>query len=494
MGQIGPVRASEEALRTAPAWQKLRDLVDRFPFGLAPFIILSLTLIAAGWLAGHPIPKTEATLRLWTFANIHAMAYEKVAPAFEAKHPGTTVSIQLVHGTAVTSRLRAAFWSDLDVPDLVEVEISSAGSFFRGPIDDIGFVDLTPRLKSTDPKDAGLSAPLLKDGSIDPTSPGPRVPLYDRIVKTRFAPYSNRDRIFGLPHDVHPVMLAYRRDLFEELGIQAEELDTWDKFIAVGRKITKPGERYMIEFSDSGSGNFEPILFQRDGGYFDADGKVTMDNEIAVQTVLWYIPLVAGPGRIGNDLGWGDIFTRAVEAGYFLTFICPDWRSKGVEESIPRMAGKMALMPVPAFTPGGRRTTTWGGTMLGLTRKCRNPDLTWKLAQHLYLDTESLAERFRELNILPPLRDAWRHPAFAEPRPYWSNQPIGTLYTALADQVPPQFTSPFIELAKSKMSEVISACAQYYREHGDVGFDAFARECLRRAADQVRLQMARNPF
>ena len=46
----------------------------------------------------------------------------------------------------------------------------------------------------------------------------------------------------------------------------------------------------------------------------------------------------------------------------------------------------------------------------------------------------------------------------------------GTLYTALADQVPPQFTSPFIELAKTKMSEVITSCAQYYREHGFLSF------------------------
>ena len=468
------------------AWRKLRDLADRFPFGLAPFIILALTLVAAAWLALHPIAKKAATLRLWTFANIHALAYQKVAPAFEAKHPGVTVDIGLVHGTAVTSRLRAAFWADLDVPDLVEVEISSAGSFFRGPVEDIGFVDLLPRLKSTDPKVAGTDV-------LD--ARGRAVPLYDRIVRTRFAPYMSRGCIFGLPHDVHPVMLAYRRDLFEELGVKAAELDTWDRFIEAGRRVTRPGKCYMMQLSDSGAWTFEPFLFQRDGGYFDADGNVTMDNEIAVQTVLWYIPLVAGPGRIGNDIGGAsDIFTRAVEEGYFLTFICPDWRSKGTEESIPRMAGKMALMPLPAFAPGGRRTSTWGGTMLGLTRKCPNPDLAWDLARHLYLDTESLAERFRELNILPPLRDAWKLPAFAEPRPYWSNQPIGTLYIALADQVPPQFTSPFIELAKAKMGEVITACAAYYWDYGEDGFEAFVRARLRRAADHVRRLMARNPF
>jgi len=448
--------------------QRLRDIADSFPFGLAPFIIFVIALTASGWLLFHPIPESTATLRLWTFADIHAAAYQKAAPSFEAKHPGETVDVQLVSGVAVTSRLRAAFWADLDVPDLVEVEISSAGTFFRGRPDEIGFIDWTPWLKQTG--------------------------LYGRIVKSRFAPYTSRGKIYGLPHDVHPVMLAYRRDLFEELGIDPAKLETWDDFIREGRRVTVPGKRYMIQLSDTSGWSMEPFLFQRDGGYFDADGKLTMDDDLALATVKWYVPLVAGPEKIGNDIGGMDIFTRAVEDGVLLSFICPDWRSKGTETHIPRMAGKMALMPLPAFTPGGRRTSTWGGTMLGITKKCKNKPLAFALARHLYLNPKDLAGRFRDLNILPPLKDAWGLPEFNEPRPYWSGQPIGRLYAELADQVPPQYTSPFINLAKVKMGEVISACSAYYNAHGGEGFDAFARARLTEAADYVRVQMKRNPF
>jgi arabinosaccharide transport system substrate-binding protein len=452
----------------AKGMERLRSAVDSFPFGLAPFLILVLAVVATVWLACHPIPPKSATLRLWTFADIHARAYQNAVPSFEAKHAGTTVDVQLVHGVAVTSRLRAAFWGDLDVPDLVEVEISSAGTFFRGREEDIGFVDLTPWLRQTG--------------------------LYDRIVKTRFAPYTHRGKIYGLPHDVHPVMLAYRRDLFEELGIDARKLVTWDDFVREGRRITVQGERYMIQLSDASAWSMEPFLFQRDGGYFDADGKLTLDSEIAFETVKWYVPLVAGPRKIGIDYGGREVFTTSVEKGRFLTFICPDWRSKGTETHVASMAGKMALMPLPAFEPGGRRTSTWGGTMLGITRKCQDKELAYALARHLYLNAEDLAERFRDLNILPPLRDAWKLPAFHEPRPYWSNQRIGKLYADLAEQVPPQYTSPFIGLAKSKMSEVVSACAVYYNQHGEEGFDDYIRARLKRAADYVRTQMQRNPF
>ncbi|MCX7765544.1 MAG: hypothetical protein N2246_02415, partial [Candidatus Sumerlaeia bacterium] len=203
---------------------------------------------------------------------------------------------------------------------------------------------------------------------------------------------------------------------------------------------------------------------------------------------------VAGPQRIGSDLGSARILTQALEQGYFLSLICPDWRSKFLEVSVPRLAGKMALMPLPAFERGGRRTSTWGGTMIGITKRCANKELALELAEHLYLNPQELAERFRESNILPPLREAWSHPAFSEPRAYWSNQPIGILYAQLAEQVPPQYTSPFIGTAKAKLGEVVSACAAYYQTNGEAGFDEFARARLKQAADEVRLYMKRNPF
>ena len=186
-------------------------------------------------------------MRLWTFARNHSVPYQQATPSFEAKYPGTKLDVQLVHGNAVTSRLRAAFWADLDVPDLVEVEISAAGSFFRGRPDDVGFIDLLPILRKTG--------------------------YYDRIVKTRFAPYANRGKIYGLPHDVHPVMLAYRRDLLQEAGVDVDAIETWADFVAVGRRLTVPGERYLIELSDSGAHHYEMFLFQR--GARAASGRHT---------------------------------------------------------------------------------------------------------------------------------------------------------------------------------------------------------------------------
>ena len=439
-----------------------------FPYGRAAFALLLLGVFAGLYLLVTPPPKKTATITMWTFAKPHYEAYLKTLPEFERTHPGVKVDLQLVNGQAVGSRLQASFWANLPVPDVIETEISTAGSFFRGPLNDIGFADLTDRLKSSG--------------------------LYDRMVNARFAPYTSRGHIFGLPHDVHPVQLAYNREIFKQAGIDPADLKTWDQFIAAGHKLTAPGKRYMIELGDSDAGNLETFLYQRGGGFFDPQGQCVMDNEAAVQTMLFYVPLVAGPNKIGNSLGGNQILTQAVEDGYLVTLICPDWRSKSIEQDIPRMSGKMGLMPLPAVAPGQPQTSTWGGTMLGITKASPHQDLAWQLAQHLYTDKAQLEQRFLDTNILPALKDAWNQPGFVRPRAYWGGQPLGLTYARLAPQVPPQYASPLIGTAKAKMGESVVSCVQYYNQNGNRGFEPFVRDQLKKSADEVRRLAARNPY
>ena len=452
----------------APAL-RLRGFFDYFPFGAAPFVIFVMTLLCGGYLLLNPAGQTEADLRLLTFTNIHEQAYKTAAPEFTRK-TGTTVRIDLSHNQAVRSKLRSAFWAGLDVPELVEIEITWAGSFFRGPVEDVGFIDLKPYLVASG--------------------------LLEKFPESRMAAYTNRGRIFGIPHDVHPVMLAYRADIVEdELGIDVAQLDTWEKFVEAGRRITIPDQRYMLNLDRNGSSMLEILMFQRGGGYFDAEGNLTMDSDIVLQTLLWYVPKVAGKDRISEAPGmFGQTWAKSVEDGLCLFFFCPDWKSKSTEKDVASMSGKMKLMPLPAWEPGGRRTSTWGGTMLGITKKCKDKDTAWALAKYLYTDPAPAEFLFRQTNILPPMRDNWKLPAIQEPREYWSGQRLGAEYAALADDVPPQYSSPFIEMAKQELGNALARCVARYENQGPEGFEDFARAALKESADYVRKHMERNPF
>jgi arabinosaccharide transport system substrate-binding protein len=352
------------------------------------------------------------------------------------------------------------------VPDLSEVFAGSLGFFTRGPVEDIGLLDLTDRLHA--------------DG------------LTERLVQSRLTLWSTRGRVYALPHDVHPVMLAYRRDLVEALGIDVSKLDTWEKFVEVGRQVSRDLDgdgiidRYMLDMRYDGNWALQLLMFQRGGQVFDPQGEVAFATEDNAQLIRWYLEQTRGPHRIGYECGWGQPVVKAMTDGLVLFHWAPDWRSWIFADEAPALSGKMALMPLPAWTPGGRRTSTWGGTGLMIMKQTRHPDLAWELAKYLYFDTAELGQRFLATNILPPLKDAWNLPEFATPFPYYSNQRVGQMYAALAPQAPPVYSSSVDDAGRLGLDRAFNRSAEYYARHGEDGLLEKIRAELAEAAEGVR--------
>jgi arabinosaccharide transport system substrate-binding protein len=362
--------------------------------------------------------------------------------------------------------------SGTEVPDLVEMLEGSLGFFTRGPREDIGLLDLTDRIRAEN--------------------------LEQRMVASRFSLWTARGRIYALPHDVHPVMLAYRRDLVEALGIDVSELDTWEKFVTVGRRITRDRDgdgvidQYMLDLPYAGDWAVVFLLAQRGGQIFDEHGEVAFNSELTVDTILWYLRQTYGPHKIAYDCSWGQPRMKIIADGVALFFWAADWLSYMYQEELPRLKGKLALMPLPAWHKGGRRTTVWGGTGLSIARRTRNPDLAWDLARFLYLDPKELGQRFAGTNIIPPLKDAWNLPEFDRPSPFYSNQPLGRLYANLAPETPPFYSAPVDTVARVKLNEAFSRSLEHYKAHGENGLREKIQQELGSAAEYVTRIARRN--
>ncbi|HEV7300626.1 MAG TPA: ABC transporter substrate-binding protein [Tepidisphaeraceae bacterium] len=449
-----------------------------FPYGTAPLVILLIAIVsgAAAMLSEATSPRADGRpdLIFATFSKEHAAAYQPAVERFELEH-GVDVQLQVVSQRALQGRLQSSMQVGADVPDMVELLDGTLGVFAKGPVEDVGFVDLTEHVH--------------------------REGLYDRLVTSRFGKWSSRGHIFALPHDVHSVMLAYRRDLVEDLGIDVSMLTTWDEFCRVGREVvtkdlTGDGvpDRYMIDLPADGGDALRLLMLQRGGAMFDEAGNVAFDNPAAVDVIDWYVRRVAGEDRISFPAGWGQNLAKAMTDGLVLFYICPDWRLKQFESDVPSLAGKMALMPVPAWEPGARRTTTWGGTGLAITKQCGNPDLAWKLAMHLYYDPAQLGERFAQTLILPPLKQAWTEPQIDAPSPVFSGMRVGRAYADLATQVPEEQSSAYMTLAVAKLSEAYNNALAHFQAGGEANLHEVARNELKSAAGRVRTVMERNRF
>jgi arabinosaccharide transport system substrate-binding protein len=452
-----------------------------YPFGTAALVILLIAVVsgAVTWLSEARMQSQKPDLVFAVFSREHADAYRPVIAEFE-KEKGVRVQLQVVGTRSLESRLQAALQVNADVPDMVELLTGTMGRFTSGPLEDVKLIDLTDKLRET-----GLDK---------------------RIVPSRFTIWSSRGRVFALPHDVHPVTLAYRQDVFESEGLTLDTIDTWDEFVVEGRRITRDIDgdgaidRYMIDLPSGGGDPQRMLLLQRGGGLFDLNNQVTFDNEQSVQAVLWYVratdnpPRGQAPTRIGTAAGWGQTLAQNLLDGRVLFVFCPDWRSRSLEKEVPQLAGKMRLVPLPAWEEGGPRTSTWGGTGLAFPTSCRNFDLAWELATRLYFDPEDLESRFAAMNIIPPNSDAWDLPEYDRPREFWGGQPLGRIYVDLAPDVPGETVNAFTQTAIGKYGEAITNISLRYQAQGDDGLEAFARDELKRTADYVRNRMKRNRF
>jgi arabinosaccharide transport system substrate-binding protein len=451
-------------------------MLDKFPYGKAPLCLLVIAIVASGLrvLSVANRPK-RADLVFVTLSAYHYEAYQKAIPEFERRH-GVKVELQFANATALQSRLQNAMLAGTEVPDMAELVENSLSFFARGPRKDIGLLDLTDRLK-----DSGLD---------------------QRLVLSRLSLWSSDGRVYALPHDVHPVMLAYRRDLVEKLGIDVTQLDTWDKFVETGRRVTRDNDgdgtidQYMIDLSYDGSWGMDALLLQRGAPLFDSTGKVAFNNEVTVEVIQWLLRQTFGPQKIAYDpdasVSSGQSLIKAMTDGLVLFIWTPDWRSRIFQDDAPHLKGKMALMPLPAWEKGGRRTSVWGGTGLIITKQTKHPDWAWDLANFLYFDSKEIGHRFADSNIIPVLKDAWNLPELDAPNPYYSNQPIGRMYADLAPSTPARYSTPLSFIAEQRLYQAYSSCLEYYKRFGEDGLAQKIRHELAGAEQYVELRAERN--
>ncbi len=449
-------------------------LGERFPLGL--LVIIGIAAVSSLLVALRPETRPEGRV-MWTFIRHRVPVYEQVIGAWNLEGR-ESVRIELVEFGALTRRLLSGFVSGTPLADIVEIERGIAAALWRGPLEAVGFVDLTERLHA--------------EG------------FYARINAPSFSPWTNRGRIFGLPADVHPVLLCYRADVFEAAGIEVGALDTWEKFFAATRGLVRDltgdgrPDQYVFELQESDGTTAAVLMLQAGGELFDTRERPALNSPVNVRVLARLAEWASGPGRVTGDL---DLFTGAGHQlrvrGYVLSWLVPDWRSKHNELYAGELAGKLKLMPLPAWEPGGRRTSCWGGTMLGFPKSSPTFAENWEFAKRLYLSRELAVRSWREFGVVTPMVEFWDDPVYDEPSAYYSGQPAGRLFLQQAPAVPLRSSSPYYNMAVREVGSALAAVVRASNARGGLSaaeLEPLTRAALDRAQGVVERQMRRNRF
>ncbi len=242
----------------------------------------------------------------------------------------------------------------------------------------------------------------------------------------------------------------------------------------------------------------ETLMLQGDGQLFTPTGEPVIASDRNAHLLATLVSWCVGPDRTAIDVNeWSAAGHQEKVEGLAIGYIAPDWMCSIWKMHVPGLEGKLKLMPLPAFEPGGRRTSVRGGTMLGIPKTTAQFDRAWDYAKLLYTSPEVARQLYREVDIISPVRSLWDDPVYNEPDPFFMGQRKGRMYIELAPEIPLRPSSPYNKQAAIDVRDAALNLADYANRNGVNSAEELMPEAARlldRVQAQVERRMRRNAF
>ena len=191
------------------------------------FLKAASSALAASGFAALPVgvvraQDEEVNLVLWGFASNRVEWMQNVVDElWSDMHPNVGFTFEQTPYWDLWPKLTAAFVGGAGIPDMVDIEINQTGQYVREP--------------GNEPF-AAMNDLLSED-------------LDDLSIPSATAPWTVRGNIYGVGNEVNPLLMLYRVDVMEELGVDAEAPVSWEEWIEqVGGPVQDSGTA-LAEFN-----------------------------------------------------------------------------------------------------------------------------------------------------------------------------------------------------------------------------------------------------
>jgi ABC-type glycerol-3-phosphate transport system substrate-binding protein len=357
-------------------------------------------------------------LQLWVTSANDAKYYQNMVDLYRRSgHPAFQAEVHAYGHVEMPDKLAIAIKTGVNAPDVVHLDEIFFSLYLSG---EVPFVDLTSRVRA-----AGLDK---------------------RILPQRMHLFEHGGRIYGLPQSLSGIVLYYRDDLFAEAKITPADIDTWEKFRAVGRKVNASTRRSLLSLDWS---YFEILLRQRGSDVFDAAGNPTLDSPVAVEVLQWLVAI--GKERVGLVPDRGTIFEPAFFGGDVtnnetMAIMGADWYGLDmIQNFAPNLTGRWRAMPLPVWgdstSKERRATSSFAGEGLLVYRGSQRVDEGWEFIRFVIEHPEANVQRYLQGNSLTAYQPAWADQRLHRAEPYFGGQSVSALLMKLAPQLPTVYSS-----------------------------------------------------
>ncbi len=353
----------------------------------------------------QPQPRLKGNLTVWSW-NIAGRGLAAALASFNRYYPDIKVKIEIKDRLEIYQKVQAGLAAGgTGLPDIMVVENEYLDVFIAKFPE--GFANLNDKA-------------LKYEKLFDPLK------WSEAIIK---------ERVRALPWDLGLAGVFYRVDMFEKAGIDPAKIETWDDFIVAGHRLqaANPGVKLAaLDFANDDS-LLRLLLSQQDAAYFNKEGQINLASNEAV-AALSIIQRLNEAGLILNVKSWNDL-VEASKSGQVASQTSGVWWSGTLLQDAPEMAGKWAIMPLPAITRGSPRSGHLGGASLAILKTSKSFEAGWAFLEYNLATAEGQNFLFKHFGLLPSFLPAYNDPFYAAPQPYFNNLPV---WKVLPARIPSQ--------------------------------------------------------
>lgn len=339
--------------------------------------------------------------------NIAAQSLQLVAETYNEENDAS-VEVEELGGDAWEQRFQTAITSGEGAPDFSVVQNYDVTNY----ADIGGLRDLTDRIE-----EAGIE---------------------DEIVEGKWETVTHDGAYYAIPWDIGPTGVFYKRDRYDDAGINPDDLETWDDFIEAGQEL--PDDVAMINLPPQDMSTMWRMLFRQLGGQpVTEDGAVNIHSEESVR-VAELIKEMNDAGITTRVETWSGGWFTAFGEGTIASIATAAWMDGTLREELPDTEGNWGVYKLPAFEEGGTRSSNRGGSNMAIPDQIEDDPVVERAFDYcLWAMTDPDAQNaiLEEYGIFPSLQTAYDDPLYDEELDFYGGQPVFRLFAEVAEEIEP---------------------------------------------------------
>lgn len=366
------------------------------------FVMSAAVLGLAGCADGGSSSESDE-LNFWVFG---ATNYEKLAEQYMEENPDVKIKVNFTEMGDLHNNLFTAVSSNSGAPDITMIEVSEISRF----------LDAEDRFYNL----YDFGADEVQGDYLD--------------WKWNIAESTDGDYLMGLPTDIGPSVMYYRKDVFEEAGLPSEPeevqplVSDWAGFKETAGKIHEATGKVMVDTPET---LFAAMRDQAPEQYFNTDDELIIDSSPHVKQAYDQTVEMIQDGLVGQNSMWTPEWGNAMAEGSYGALLAPSWMVASIKGNAPDASGEWGIVQMPSGAGN------WGGSYIAIPKESDQPEEAYEFVEWL-VSPERQLESFNDSGMFPSAPAVYEEEDFINTSDeYFSGQNTAQLFAEAAESVEP---------------------------------------------------------